>query len=410
MDEERRMTMNSEVMHVISEANVRLLALLADVLHERKPQEIPMEQWPEIKKELRAQTVSALPGEFIRELGLSPAEELGYLREVIRNRQIFHPLMREQTRVLALLESAGIPVVVLKGAAAAIYYPHPENRCMGDIDLLVLPEDFARAYELLASSGYRAQSTPEDRRRHIIFFSADGIEIELHKHFSAGDDEAVNARVDAILYAAIPRREERTLCGYPVTMLPTMENGLVLLDHINHHVSSGLGLRQLVDWAYYAEAVLDDAFWNSGFAELADSIGEKRLATVVTATCRKYFGLPEDTHWCAYEPVCDELMEYVLAHGNFGKKLEVNRANTVSILKRSKNPIHVFRLAQRNGLANWKAAREHTLLRPFAWVYQFGRWARHGIEGGVTLRTLSASAAAAREESEFLERLGATRL
>ena len=395
---------------MISEASGRLLGLLADVLHERKPPKIPAELWPEIKKELRAQTVQALPGEFVRELGLSPAEELGYLRTVIRNRQVFHPLMREQTRVLALLESAGVPVVVLKGAAAAMYYPHPENRCMGDIDLLVPPEDFPRAYKLLADAGYRSEHTPEEHRRHIIFFSADGIEIELHERFSAGDDDALNARVDAILFDAIPRREKRTVCGYPVTVLPTPENGLVLLDHINHHLSSGLGLRQLVDWMYFVEAVLDDEFWDNGFAALADRIGETRLAAVVTATCRKYLGLQKDVHWCPDEPVCDELMEYVLARGNFGKKLDFDQASTVSILKRGKDPIRVFRLAQRNGLANWPAARRHTLLRPFAWVYQFGRWARHGIERGVGLRTLTAAAAAAKEETELLERIGATRL
>jgi hypothetical protein len=39
--------------------------------------------------------------------------------------------------VISILQDAAIPVAVLKGAAAAMNYPHPEYRSMGDIDISV---------------------------------------------------------------------------------------------------------------------------------------------------------------------------------------------------------------------------------------------------------------------------------
>ena len=51
----------------------------------------------------------------------------------------------EEQELIRLLESHGIPLVILKGAAAAVYYPVPSRRSFGDIDFLVSPERFARA-------------------------------------------------------------------------------------------------------------------------------------------------------------------------------------------------------------------------------------------------------------------------
>lgn len=48
-------------------------------------------------------------------------------------------LLYEQ-QVLKCLNDNGIPCAILKGSSVAINYLVPYLRCMGDIDLLVLPE------------------------------------------------------------------------------------------------------------------------------------------------------------------------------------------------------------------------------------------------------------------------------
>ena len=394
---------------MINETNARMLKLLADVLHDRAPDKIPESEWPDLFKELRAQRVYALPTEYISALGLSAKDAGDYLKAVIRNLQVFHKLMREQQWALSLLETEGIPAVVLKGAAAAINYAHPENRCMGDIDLLVLPEDFDRTYELLTSSGCKPRGS-SGYARHIGMFTENGVGIELHHFFSSSDNEEQNTLLDEMLYRAIPNRVSCELCGYPVSILPPLENGLVLLGHINQHLSGGLGLRQIIDWMEYVERHLDDETWEKSFAEAAEKIGMKRLAIIVTAMCRKYLGFEKDVHWDAYEPVCDELLEYILSRGNFGRKESSLKRSTVFILKQFRNPFHGLATAQRNGLINWKATKAHPILRPFAWCYQLGRWTKKGLKGGITPGQFSDAKASAKEETRFMEKLGVTRL
>lgn len=393
---------------MINGTNARMLKLLADVLHDHTPDKISESEWPEFFKELHAQMVYSLPAEYISALGLSAKDAGDYLKIVIRSRQIFHKLMKEQKRALSLLDNAGIPAVVLKGASAAISYAHPENRCMGDIDLLVLPRDFDRAYDTLIGAGCRPLDST-GYTRHTGMFTESGIEIELHRYFSSSDNEEQNSLLDEMLFQAIPQRVKRDICGYPVFMLPPAENGLVLLGHINHHLSAGLGLRQIIDWMEYVEKYLDDEAWENGFAEMADRIGMKRLAMVTTAMCQKYLGLDEELHWCSYEPVCDELMEYILSQGNFGRKEDPLKSSVTAILKKFRNPFHGLATAQHNGMINWKAARKHRILWPFAWCYQLGRWTRKGLKGGVTIGQLEEASASAKDNATLMEKLGVTR-
>ncbi|MBQ0026873.1 MAG: nucleotidyltransferase family protein, partial [Lachnospiraceae bacterium] len=380
-----------------------------DVLHDRTPDKIPAEKWPALYKELCVQAVYSLPGESIAALGLSGNDAGVYLSAVIRNRQIFHKLMKEQKWALTLLEAENIPAVVLKGAAAAINYTYPENRCMGDIDLLVLPQDFDRAYHLLTHSGCRPLDS-SGYARHIGMFTESGVEIELHRYFSSSDNKEQNAVLDEMLFHAIPNRVSCELCGYPVSMLPPLENGLVLLGHINQHLSAGLGLRQIIDWMVYAEKYLDDELWNNGFSEAAEKIGMKRLAVIITAMCRKYLGFEKDIHWDVYEPVCDELMAYILAGGNSGRKESYLKRRTVSVLKQFRNPFRGFATAQRSGLINWKATQKYPILRPFAWCYQLGRWTKQGLKAGITPGKLSDARSSAKEKAGLMEKLGVTRL
>src|SRR5262249_30661127 len=61
---------------------------------------------------------------------------------------------REVTRVLGSLRKAGVTALVLKGGALAYtHYPAPYLRPRGDTDLLVKPEDRAKAREALGDLG-----------------------------------------------------------------------------------------------------------------------------------------------------------------------------------------------------------------------------------------------------------------
>jgi len=88
--------------------------------------------------------------------------------------------------VLDALEAAGIPTLVLKGAALAhLVYPSPAQRPMRDVDLLVPANLAGRAWELLLDSGF-APSGPDSGPRHhhlqTLVTSVDGLTVHLEIH------------------------------------------------------------------------------------------------------------------------------------------------------------------------------------------------------------------------------------
>lgn len=81
-----------------------------------------------------------------------PAPAMEQLRHIFRRDTIHSVAQRELlAESLRRFVAAGVPVVVLQGAAlATLVYPSPQLRPIGDIDLLVHPHDHDRAEGLLA--------------------------------------------------------------------------------------------------------------------------------------------------------------------------------------------------------------------------------------------------------------------
>ena len=77
-----------------------------------------------------------------------------------RNILLYHEL----AGVLNALADAGVPTILLKGAAlASTVYPNIAHRPMGDLDLLVRPQDLEPARRILEAAGYRFVPEPEER-------------------------------------------------------------------------------------------------------------------------------------------------------------------------------------------------------------------------------------------------------
>lgn len=337
--------------------------------------------WPEIRKELEAQAVLPLVSDFVVCSDICDEWKTALIKRTAASVRAFHQLMSEQSALLELLESQRIPAVILKGAAAGQYYPRPALREYGDIDLLVLPEDFDRACALLSVSGY--EQCHGNNVRHRGFRTPGGKVAEVHLRFSGGYDAGRNALSDGWLYEKMGSVRKVTVEGYQVPVFPPLENGLVLLSHIALHLNMGLGLRQIIDWMMYVRAVLDDAFWKEQFEVRAEAVGMAVLAKTVTRMCQVHLGLEERITWCADadEELVDELIVYIFAKGNFGHKIGGDSLSTIAVMHSLANPVTALRYLTEAGMYHLAEAGR-TPRKAYAWIYQMVRLVRITLKRG----------------------------
>lgn len=313
---------------------------------------------------MKQQAVAVLPAGLLGELPLS--EELRAQWKKYIYRQIFHfqTLARAEQELLNAMDAAGICVLVLKGTSAARYYPIPQYRTMGDIDLLIKPADHQQAANVLTQIGFIENTNDLQAYvgRHRAFQRGEA-HVELHSYFAKAGTPSQNELLNKRLFIdMVPHRH-----------IPTeIVNGLVLIEHIAQHLETGIGLRQMVDWMMYVNAVLDDDMWEHSFREAAKETGVEMLAVTVTRMCQLYLGLPKAITWSnvANDNVAHELMTYVMNSGNFGIKREKLMSGSLTRIPTITKPATFLRYLQKEGRTSWTAAHKHKFLTPFCWLYQ----------------------------------------
>ena len=360
---------------MISQSQQYLLEVIKASLFDVEPFFPPDIVWSDVTHEARAQTVMGLVA-HVMPVHDETSEQI---------KAMYMRIMYEQDRLIKCFDNAHIPCVILKGSAAAIYYPKPFFRTMGDIDVLVPRSRFVESVELLESYGYlydhgkKDDNSITDDIREIEYIK-NGIVIELHQRFSSPGVE-----VDEILEAAINRREFINLNGYRFPVLPSPENGLVLLGHLNQHLKDNvLGLRQIIDWEMYVHSFSDKEIWNSQIVPLINKAGLSTLAAYVTDMCYKYLGLPNNVSFDVdmENSLTDELLEVVMTDGNFGKRIYTDKTEDEQRLIGASYGIKrygFFGYFIRVGTINCRICLKHPAYKIFAFFYGLIRQISLGI-------------------------------
>ena len=359
------MTVNEAVYALLREALFGQNAdnVISGLAIEKNP-----EYWNKVYGELRLQAVAGITASVVarhKEIPENLRRKWTGLQKQFVIRYVQMAAGQEET--CRLLQDAGIRVAVMKGMAAAIYYPIPESRSMGDVDFLVSPEDYERAVDLLKNNGYE-WIEEEDEKYHTAF-SKYRILYELHRspagtHISEKGDE-----VTKYILSGLSHIETITLGQDQFPILPWKQNGMELIWHIRQHLYNGLGLRHIVDWMMFVNYVLDDQRMREYMPDL-QVCGLDQLAITVTKMCQKYLGLRTDNiTWCneADEKLCDELMNFIMEQGNFGIKALDEK--TAKVLSGYDSPKIMFRKLQEIGKTEWGLLKKYPRLSPVAFLY-----------------------------------------
>lgn len=345
----------------------------------------------EIYHELKAHAVATLFAKILPDLNMSDSLKEKWKTTIIEAISYRIRCQFEEQNI-----KLNVPYTILKGTSAAQYYPYPEYRTMGDIDIMTSHADYEIACSNLLSMGYieRTSKMEGEFGRHRGF-TKNGIEIEVHSFFALLNDIDKAQKLDNYIIDNINSSH----------ILPDPINGLVLLEHIGQHMESGIGLRQIIDWMMFVDKSLQDEKW-SEFRIYVHDVGLEKLAKITTRMCEKYLGLrPHD--WCKNcdDKIVDQLMNYIMSCGNFGNKRTEENGPGIRVLTIARNPISTFRLLQERGLVNWKVAHNHFALKPFAWMYQIGRYLIKGLGRDNARKKLRMEAVAAKNRRKLFDAL-----
>jgi len=313
--------------------------------------DVSMEEY----EELRIHALSLLPAPILPSLSIDDNLQKIWERDIIAQ-------FSYNCRYKFLQDSLpiSVPYVILKGTSAAKYYPVPENRIMGDIDIMPSRECMKLACEQLLENGYEEITTKseQDRGRHRTFMKH-GIPVEVHAFFASMNDPEKAKAFDDMIVQNINS----------LHILPDLFNGMILIEHINQHMEEGVGLRQIIDWMMFVDKCLPDENWSS-FQVLLQKTGLEKLAIIVTRMCEIYLGLPSH-NWCkgADPSLCADLMDYVFASGSFGNKFSRENELRLDSFSLLKHPFLLIHELQRRGEKDWKYAKKR-ILKHFAWIWQ----------------------------------------
>lgn len=201
-------------------------------------------------------------------------------------------------RIADLFDANNISYILLKGISLAAFYPVPEYRQLGDVDIYINDKEmFNRANALLLANGYTKDDEISDHHQGYLYKvpqTGRTMILELHYRIVGLYQYApVNKIVDAVFAsgAFTPIMQKVNDRSYPV--LPPTEYTFYMIHHmLKHYLYSGFGIRLLCDFSFYLECNYTDI----DFVKIHTWCEESKilhLYEIILETCHIYLGLPE---------------------------------------------------------------------------------------------------------------------
>ncbi len=275
-----------------------------------------------------------------------------------------------------ILHNRGIKTVVLKGVAAGSFYPTPELRKSGDIDLLLLdPIQENTMKEVMIEHDFWVKEE-QLALHHVTFETRSGIEIEVHTLLAEPfDNRNMNQFMENLLKEKRCEAEEREVMGLTLPVLNKAYFAYELLLHmLQHFLRSGFGLKLLCDWVvFWREEVSEEE--KEKYLQLTQESGVNYFSDIVTLTCVRYLGLEEEcVAWmnCSSDLPVAEFLREILDAEEFGKS-HVNRM----VMMRGTGIRDYMREFHHQMHLNFPKSGKCFLLWPGLWMITFVRFVRN---------------------------------
>ena len=200
-------------------------------------------------------------------------------------------LQRELGCILNSLERAGIPTIILKGAALAeTLYPDIATRPMNDLDLLTRQSHLEKAVKVIEAFGYIVQKTSH----HVVLQGGPGnqVTIELHWNLLVGARQSSLQAMSWFWQHAVPAQ----IAHRHTQILDTTAQLLYLSAHLMiQHARDGGRLMWFYDLHRLVTCWGEKLDWENLTLQAHELGWDVPLFTALLG-CRQRFGtpLPED--------------------------------------------------------------------------------------------------------------------
>lgn len=304
-----------------------------------------------------------------------PAALLKSWRAVLHSGVLYNDQINsEQSALIEWLEVHGIRAAILKGTSCSRYYPYPDARPLGDIDVLVDKSNMDAVGAYLTERGYTPAQHEHDF--HIGYYGKDAV-IEVHYAGTdvpmSGGGKNVSEEMDHFLDST----QSAAIGDMTFPVLSDAYQALMLLLHMERHmIVSGIGLRQLCDWATFVQNSPAE-HWQNGTLKVLEKCGLLIYAEVITKVCVDYLGLNDERlSWCrnVSTKLSEAMLHEVFRGGNMGAADQEGAGSLFTertVLGQKDQNIVKGLLAKLTQLSfrHWPITEKYKILLPFYWVY-----------------------------------------
>lgn len=253
------------------------------------------------------------------------------------------------------------PLAFVKGPEVAKKYPVPALRTMGDVDIIVHPEDKQLLHEYMINLGYCCNQTDRE-----WIYSKDYNYFEVH---------------DCLVYSIQRKTDEQEIffnnCWIyrDGTSFNWNFHLMFLVFHLRKHfLNQGVGFRQFLDIAAVVKSC-DDLDWR-WIEDRFREIGLLRFASIVFALCNRWFD--SDIHiTCELsEEFIENTTEIIFDNGVFGFSNKENQKNVVVNRMKENGKIGMINqfiydlflpLDKMKEIADYSFLKKQKYLLPYAW-------------------------------------------
>lgn len=284
-----------------------------------------------------------------------------YLLSTVSHSVLWDSLYAEVSNALA---NENITNIAVKGPIVKRYYPDPDLRTMGDIDLVIHKDDIPHACQVMKNLGFEECVSSVDEYK----FERRNMCIEIHEDLTSKDfGTGVDYKKEMQYIFNNVKNPDNC-----IQELADECHLVYLILHIAHHlISSGCGVRQILDIALTIKHCDIDI---KNVLEKFESFKLTELAHFIFYLCDKWFGVK-----CEDYNIDKELYEFMTDHiltgGVFG--FDADREDNKYVRDSMQQNKFSFLLSR--AFPNIKAMRvkiiwfrnKPAILLPIAWVY---RW------------------------------------